>query len=105
VSSDVEVVDLRAGDEHVVRLAQLGAAGYSWTPEVEGDASVASVEASGTSAPAGGATGASGEQAFTIRALGPGRARVRFAQRRPWEAADQPPAAEHIVDVRVSREH
>ncbi len=104
MSSDsaIEVVKLHVGDDHRVRLAGLGAAGYHWTPRVEGDSGVADVGVGAESAVRNSeAVGASADEVFTIRALQPGITRVRFAQRRPWERDDQPAANEHVVEVHV----
>jgi predicted secreted protein len=104
VSTDpgIEVVKLQVGDDHPVRLAGLGAAGYRWTPLLEGDFGVADVGAGALLAGQGtGAVGASADETFTIRALRPGVARVRFAQRRPWERDDEPAANEHVVEVHI----
>lgn len=96
------VVNLRAGEEHRVRLPGLGTAGYRWMPAVEGDAGVAEVSDAGLAELANRRIGTSADELFDIRAVGPGVARVRFAQRRPFEPADVPPAAEQVVEVRVT---
>ncbi len=85
-----------------MRLAGLGTAGYRWSPEIDGDDSIAKVDAAGVEATGSQASGASGAELFTIRALKPGVTRVRFAQRRPWEPADRPPVNEHTVELHVS---
>lgn len=99
----LEVVELHVGDTHTVELAGLGTAGYSWAPEeLEGAPEVATVSAAEPGAPEESeAVGASATEAFTLRARRPGVARVRFAQRRPWETTDVPPAGERLVEVRV----
>jgi hypothetical protein len=48
------------------------------------------------------AEGAAADELFTIRALQPGVTRIRFAQRRPWEAEDRAPAEEYVVELRVA---
>ena len=96
------VVNLRAGDEHRVRLPGLGTAGYRWMAVVEGDAGVAEVSDAGVAELADRRIGTSADELFDIRAIGPGVARVRFAQRRPFEPDDVPPADEQVVEVRVS---
>jgi predicted secreted protein len=96
-----EVVELRVGDRHEMRLPGLGTAGYRWRPEPEGETNVAEVSAAGTEGPVGGATGASADELFTIHARRPGSMRLRFAQRRPWEPEDRPAANERIVELRV----
>ena len=94
---------MHVGDIHTVELAGMGTAGYSWAPEeLEGTPDVASVSEAESEPPEGSeAVGASAPEAFTLLARQPGVARVRFAQRRPWEAADAPPADERLVEIRV----
>jgi predicted secreted protein len=96
-----DVVTLRVGEQHPVRLAGLGTAGYHWMASLEGDEGVADVATAGLAEPANTRIGTSADELFTIRALRQGTARVRFAQRRPWESADTPPVNEHIVELRV----
>jgi predicted secreted protein len=95
-------VNLRVGEAHRVRLPGLGTAGYRWMPAVEGDEAVAEVSDAGLAELANRRIGASADELFDIRALAPGVARVRFEQRRPFEPADVPAAAEQVVEVRVS---
>jgi predicted secreted protein len=95
------VVNLRAGEEHRVRLPGLGTAGYRWMAVVEGGAGVAEVSDAGVAELADRRIGTSADELFDIRAIGPGVARVRFAQRRPFEP-DDVPADEQVVEVRVT---
>ena len=97
-----EVVNLRVGEQHPVRLAGLGTAGYRWEPRTEGDESVAAVTDAGLAQPANRRIGTSADELFTIEAVGPGVTRVRFVQRRPFEPDDVPPASEHVIEVRVT---
>src|SRR5947207_517675 len=99
-----DLVKLRVGEEHPVRLAGLGPAGYRWTPQIEGDPDVAEVQPAGTEAPTGDAVGGGAQELFTVRALRPGVTRVRFAQRRAWEPEDTPSAGEHVVELHVKRD-
>jgi predicted secreted protein len=104
VSPDAQpsVVNLSVGEAHRVRLPGLGTAGYRWMPVVEGDEGVAEVSDAGVAELANRRIGTSADELFDIRAVRPGAARVRFEQRRPFEPADVPPAAEQVVEVRVS---
>ena len=95
-------IDLGVGEEHRVRLPGLATAGYRWMPVVEGDEGVAEVSDAGVAELADRRVGTSADELFDIRAVRPGVARVRFAQRRPFEPADVPPADEQVVEVRVS---
>jgi predicted secreted protein len=96
-----DVVNLRVGDEHELRLEGLATAGYRWMPVVEDDA-VAAVAEAGVGELPNRRIGTSADELFTIRAVGPGATRVRFEQRRPFEPKDVPPAAEHVVEIRVT---
>jgi predicted secreted protein len=97
-----DVVTLRVGEDHPVRLAGLGTAGYQWLVLVEGDEGVADVTAAGLAAPANARIGTSADELFTIRAVGPGATRVRFEQRRPFEPKDVPPIEERVFEIRVT---
>ena len=97
-----DVVDLRVGDQHRVRLAGRGTAGYHWVPSVEGDDGVAEVVDAGLAELPTRRIGASADELFDIRAVGPGATRVRFVQRRPFEPDDVPPIEERVVEVRVA---
>jgi predicted secreted protein len=97
-----EVVNLRVGDEHPVRLKGLGTAGYRWMPRVEGDEGIAEVAETGLAEPADRRIGTSADELFTIRALRPGTAVVRFEQRRPFEPKDVPPVEERTMEIRVA---
>ena len=46
-----EVVELRVGERHEMRLPGLGTAGYRWRPEPEGETNVAEVSAADLGAP------------------------------------------------------
>jgi predicted secreted protein len=95
-------VNLGVGEAHRVRLPGLGTAGYRWMPVVEGAEGVAEVSDAGVAELANKRIGTSADELFDIRAVGPGVARVRFAQRRPFEPDDVPPADEQVVEVRVT---
>ena len=95
-------MNLDVGEAHRVRLPGLGSAGYRWSAVVEGDEGVVEVSDAGLAELANRRIGTSADELFDIRAVAPGVARVRFAQRRPFEPADVPPAAEEVVEVRVT---
>ena len=96
------VVNLQAGEVHRVRLPGLGTAGYRWMGVVEGGDGVAEVIDAGVAELANRRIGTSADELFDVRAIGPGVARVRFVQRRPFEPDDVPPAGEQVVEVRVT---
>ena len=95
-------MNLGVGEAHRVRLPGLGTAGYRWSAVVEGDEGVAEVSDAGLAELADRRIGTSADELFDIRAVGPGVARVRFAQRRPFEPADVPAADEQVFEVRVT---
>jgi predicted secreted protein len=96
-----DVVELRVGEQHQVRLKGLGTAGYRWQAQVA-DASVAEVTEEGVAELPDRRIGTSADELFAIRALAPGATTVRFEQRRPFEPADVPAADERVVEVRVA---
>ena len=96
-----DALRLKVGEEHPIRLESLLSSGYEWEPEVEGDEAIAEVVKSEPAQESGEeAVGASPAEVFKIKALRPGKATVRFAQRRPWESAGEP-SDEHVVEVDV----
>jgi predicted secreted protein len=98
-----DFVELRAGEEHLLRLPGLGTSGYRWVPKVEGGAEVVEVRSAGVGATESGElAGASADELFAIRANRAGEATVRFEQRRPWEAADAPSVDERTIRLRVT---
>lgn len=98
-----DAIELRVGEARTVTLPGLGTAGYRWTPHLEGDPGVAEVlPEAAEAAEAGDAVGASAAEVFRVHARRPGAARIRFAQRRPWEPTDAPPASERTIELQVS---
>jgi predicted secreted protein len=95
-------VNLGVGEAHRVRLPGLGTAGYRWMAVLEGDEGVAEVSDAGVAELPDRRIGTSADELFDIRAVAPGVARVRFAQRRPFEPADVPAADEQVVEVHVT---
>ena len=100
-----ESVHLVRNEEHLVSLGGSGSAGYTWGAEVEEGEGVVEVSKKEVGRPPlePGAvpetTGA--EQVFSIRALRPGRARVRLLLRRPWLKSAKP-AQERVIYVEVT---
>ena len=97
---------LLTGEEHIVALRGLGSVGYAWQATVEEGLGVVDVvkrDAEGPPAEPGAVrTTAEAEVLFVIRALRPGRARVRFVMRRPWMKSSGGLATrEEAVDVEV----
>jgi predicted secreted protein len=100
--AEPSIVNLGVGEAHRVRLPGLATAGYRWSAAVEGDEGVAEVTDAGVAELANRRIGTSADELFDIRAIGPGVARVRFTQRRPFEPDDVPPADEQVMEVRVT---
>lgn len=96
-----DALRLRVGEERPIHLESLLSAGYEWEPQLEGDEAVAEV-VKGEPPPDTSelAVGASPPEVFKIKALRPGKATVRFAQRRPWESGSDP-SDEHVVELDV----
>src|SRR5947209_1024841 len=96
-----DVIPLRVGDEHAVRLESLLPAGYIWEPEVEGDAEAVEVS---KETPADDSSqeafGIGVDEIFKIKAVRPGKAVVRLAQRRPWQK-DAKAANEHVLELDI----
>ena len=95
-----ERIRLRVGEEHPVRLESLLTAGYEWMPEAD-DPSIASVRKSTPAAGGERAVGAGPDEVFKIKAMRPGKATVRFAQRRSWEPSAQS-EDEHVIELDVT---
>jgi predicted secreted protein len=98
-------ITLRPGEKHTLSLKGRGAAGYSWSSTVEGDEGVVAVAIQGAGGPPPAPPGlpqaaSSADEQATIEALRPGRATIRFAQRRSWQP-EKPPLEQHVVEVRV----
>jgi predicted secreted protein len=81
---------LRVGEEREIELPSLGTAGFAWEHEVEGGADAVDVDWRRLPLAGGRPVGESG----------PGRARVRLFQRRPWER-ERPPLHEHELQLEV----
>jgi predicted secreted protein len=93
-------ITLRVGQDHEIRLAGLRTAGYQWSFDIEGAQEAIRVRKSWGPTP-GNLVGYSADEVFTITARRPGRATVRFEQRRSWEKRSPPVHRAAIVRVRV----
>lgn len=92
-------VTLKVGEDHEIRLAGLATAGYHWSCDVQGAPEAIEVRKSWGPTP-GRQVGDSADEIFTVTALRPGRAALRFEQRRRWEEGS-PPVHRAIVRVDV----
>jgi predicted secreted protein len=96
-----ESLELRAGEEETIRLPGRGTVGYAWTVHVSGESdAVVSVRQVDSRPEPGRPPGESVDDVFVLSAQAPGRARVHFEQRRPWEP-DGEALATHDLDVVV----
>jgi predicted secreted protein len=93
----MEIVKLKQGDQHVVRLRGLATAGYEWIYE-NSDQKTANVEKAMAEEPvAGGNLGGSSMEQFTVTALKKGEAILRFSHVRQWE--NKAPREEKLVKL------
>ncbi|MEO6824846.1 MAG: protease inhibitor I42 family protein [Nitrosospira sp.] len=103
-------ITLCAGEAHHVVIGGLGSAGYAWGFEVEGSPGVIFVRASLLPLPPANPPHpallqtSSVEHIFVIEALIPGKSKVRFMLRRPWER-NIPPVRTLSVWVTVISGH
>ena len=94
---------LRVGETETIRLPGRGSSGYAWAVAVSpGDDGIVDVSQRAVAGGDGGVgpPGASFDHVFELAARRPGRAVVRFEQRRPWER-DAEPLQTHDVEVVV----
>ena len=92
---------LRAGEEETIRLPGRGTAGYEWTVHIsQGEPETVAVREVDPGDHVPGPPGQSADHVFAFAARRPGRAVVRFEQRRPWEH-EAPPLETHEVEVVV----
>jgi predicted secreted protein len=99
-------IELKVGEKHSLTLKGLGAAGYAWSYSLQEGEGVVEVSTDTLNAmpplgPGDTAPGSySSDELVTITARRPGRASIRFVQRRPWER-DRPPHREQLIEVHV----
>jgi predicted secreted protein len=87
-----EIVRLKQGDQHIIRLRGLGTAGYEWIYE-NSDTTIAGVQkeyADESESLSERNLGPSATEIFTITALHQGEATLRFQQVRQWEPGKAP---------------
>jgi predicted secreted protein len=89
------------GEEHELRLPGLGTAGYRWSlAPGQGDLPVSVRRAPAPAPSSPPPPGASADEAFLVSASEPGEYRLRFEQRRPWEAGG-PAHQSHTLTLHV----
>ena len=100
-----ESAHLTVGEEYLLRLKGLGSAGYLWDFILEAGATLVSVARMPTEKPAlevsATPTSHSADSLFSIRALAPGQARIRFMLQRPWLIGKMPPLREHVLEIMI----
>ena len=94
-------VSLVQGQPLVVRLPANPSTGYSWTYTVVGDEVLRLDSVSGEAPAPNGMVGVPGEQVWSFRAQGSGRAVLRYVYARAWEK-HTPPAKTFTLNVTVS---
>ena len=94
--------NLRVGEQHPVRLAGLGTAGYHWLAQAEGDEGVATVSRRRSRAAREPPHRHERRRALHHRGRASGRDARALRQRRPFEPDDAPAANEHVIEVRVT---
>lgn len=85
----------------VVRLPANPSTGYVWSYAVAGDDVLRLETVSGESAGAKGMVGAPGEQVWSFRAQGAGRAVLTYVYERAWEK-NTPPAKTFTLTIEVA---
>jgi len=100
-----EIVLLKVGEEHLVKLNGLGSAGYLWDFAVEKGSTLLTVESVPTEKTVIGSgaapTSSSIPSSFLIKALAPGQARVHFTLQRPWLVGKMAPIRDHLVEITI----
>ena len=93
-------VAVRVGQNLLVKLPDLGGAGFSWQVAGNNRAVLEPGEPRSETSP--GASG--GVRIFPFKALKPGRLELTFTSSRPWER-DRPPAQKVTFNVTVTESH
>lgn len=102
-ASDGSAYFMRTGAQMELSMESNPTTGYIWGYEASNPA-VATVTAEryeGDPAPEG-MTGVGGTQYYTVTALAPGSAAIRFFEARPWELEQgEPPIEERVIQITV----
>jgi predicted secreted protein len=103
-------INLTVEESYSLQLEELGNAGYSWNYSVEEGADIIDISQQSLSAPPVTQAGNSmpdtfeAKIVFTIKAIKPGTARVRFFLHRVWEKY-KPPLKEQLLKIEVSNKN
>lgn len=96
-----EVVTVSPGRRFSLVLASNPTTGYQWQLVASPDPAVAVLVTNAYLPPSGNLIGAGGDEKWTFRAVGPGRASITLIYVRPWEKDAEPARRETFtVDVR-----
>lgn len=95
------IIELKIGETYTFRLPGLGTAGYHWSYEIEGNATLIDVSTVEAEYQQPLSVGSSRDEVFVLRALAIGQISIRFVQSRPWEK-DQPCHKQHIVHIVIN---
>jgi predicted secreted protein len=103
MSQPDDTLTLRPGERRELRLPALGAAGYTWTSRLEGDAEAVDVAHGRPPAEEleGRPIGASADVLVTVTARRPGHVTLHLEHRRVWEA-DRPPLEHRHYDIEIT---
>ncbi len=93
-----------AGREFTVRLEANRTTGYGWQLASTPNAALVALVRSEYLSPNGGRLGAAGVEAWTFKALAPGRVEIAMKYVRPWETNAPPARTTNVVVVITARE-
>jgi predicted secreted protein len=93
-------IELKIGETYTLSLSGLGTAGYRWSYEIEGNASLIDVSEVETEPQQPLPIGSSRDEVFALRAIAVGQLSIRFMQSRPWEK-DRSPRMQHIIRIAI----
>jgi predicted secreted protein len=93
-------MELKIGETYTLSLPGLGTAGYRWSYEIEGNASLIDVSKIEAELQQPLPIGSSRDEVFVLRALTVGILSIRFIQSRPWEK-DRPPHMQYVVCIAI----
>ena len=94
-------LQLSVGESQGLSLASLGAAGFLWTYQLEGDDGIVRVTRRRRRPAAAGPIGRRTTERLMIQVTAPGRAVIRMQQARPWES-QVAPRKSFAINVLVS---
>ena len=86
-----EIIHLKVGEEHVLRLTGIGTTGYEWQAELAHKKIVSVKKEIVETKPKGNfRAGESSDEQFTIKALQSGKTEMHLTLSRAWEKGNKP---------------